>query len=326
MLTCRWCGENYEDSFSIDHNENGFWCDVCEGFTFYHPADQNKHRLLLLLEQKESCPVQSCVEAPAIKLRKQLSPLRYPGGKSKLIDYLYSKLSSEKMETFVEVFAGGASLGLSLLDAGIIQRLILNDKDPCVYAFWNTVMERPQELVSRLYGGLPSHRDLASAKAILDTGGLSESELAWSFLLANRLSYSGIVKANPMGGKNGTQEALLARWNPEKLAEKILRIHSMRDRIVLYNMDACQFLTDYGYWHRNCTCFIDPPYYIQGAKLYSCFYTENDHRALAECIQTLYVEFPDADMILTYDDHPRIRELYPLARQEMVQRRYSLRN
>lgn len=326
MVTCRWCAETYEDTDSLDHNDTGFWCDICDGFTFYDPSAQGNHRLLLLLEQNSSKSCQLLVALKRKKLRKRLSPLRYPGGKSKLIDYLYTKLTAENLEIFVEVFAGGASLGLSLLDAGIIQRLILNDKDPGVYALWRTIIESPEDLLSRLHSVTPTHQDLAEAKAALTSGTASTQDLAWSFLLANRLSYSGIVKANPLGGKNGNEEALLSRWNPERLEANILHIHSMKDKIALYNMDACDFLMESGYWHRNCTCFIDPPYYLQGPKLYNCFFTEADHRELAECIQSLYREYPEADMILTYDDHPYIRELYPLAEQEVVPRHYSLRN
>lgn len=79
--------------------------------------------------------------------------------------------------------------------------------------------------------------------------------LAWSFLLANRLSFSGIVKANPPGGKSGSQEALTARWNPKALVERLSRIHSMRDRIEIYNMDACEFLETQGYWYNKATIY-----------------------------------------------------------------------
>ena len=324
IVKCQWCGETFWETDLSDRNEQGFWCDVCEGFTFFDAQEQGSHRLLLLLEQKSNASEGALSVAPAVKLRKQLSPLRYPGGKSKLIDYLYSKLSAEKLDTFVEIFAGGASLGLSLLDAGIIRHLVLNDKDPGVYALWKVILECPRELLDRLHGPVPSHGELAKAKAILATGDAAEGLVAWSFLLSNRLSYSGIISANPLGGKNGTQEALLARWNPKKLEERILQIHEMKERITVYNQDACQFLTETGYWHRNSTCFIDPPYYVKGPKLYPCFYTEKDHKELAWCLQALYKETPEADLIITYDDHPFIRALYPLAHHEVVSRRYSV--
>ena len=51
--------------------------------------EQKAHRILLLLEQGGGC------REPGTKastgLRKRLSPLRYPGGKSKLIDFIYAR-------------------------------------------------------------------------------------------------------------------------------------------------------------------------------------------------------------------------------------------
>lgn len=323
-LTCHWCGITAPASdFDILPSPAGFWCPECEGFTYMDEAEREKHRFLLLLEDKGNADAQRL--SPAIpKLKKRLSPLRYPGGKSKLIDYLYSRLSQEQLDTFVEVFAGGASLGLALLDAGSIKRLILNDKDPGVYALWKTILECPQELTERLQSAIPTHRDLSDAKDLLALNEASTLELAWAFLLANRLSFSGIVKGNPLGGKNGSQDALTARWNPEALAERITRIYSMRDRIELHNMDACEFLEAEGYWYNKATIFVDPPYWEKGKALYTHYYEEKDHMELAEMLQNMYMSFPEPDIIVTYDNHPRIREMYPLAKQEVIQRRYSI--
>lgn len=134
--TCRWCGftSTNIDDFELDFKNNqGFWCGDCDGFTFFDEAKNKEHRMLLLLEQKASSPIECSV--PKTSLKKHLSPLRYPGGKSRLIDFLSTKFSASKMDTFVEVFAGGASVGLSLLDAGLIKKLVLNDCDIGVNAF-----------------------------------------------------------------------------------------------------------------------------------------------------------------------------------------------
>lgn len=323
-LTCHWCGlTGPATDFDVYPSPAGFWCPECEGFTYMDEAERTKHRFLLLLEDKGTADAQTPI-ACTRKLKKRLSPLRCPGGKSKLIDYLYSRLVQEQLDTFVEVFAGGASLGLSLLDAGIINRLILNDKDPGVYALWETILECPQELTERLQSIVPTHRDLSNAKLLLAHSEAPTPELAWAFLLANRLSFSGIVKGNPMGGKNGSQDALTVRWNPKALSKRIHRIYSMRDRIEIHNMDACEFLEAEAYWYEHATIFVDPPYWEKGKALYTHYYEEKDHAELAELLQNMYKSFPEPDIIVTYDNHPRIRELYPLARQEIIQRRYSI--
>ena len=279
-------------------------------------------RFLLLLEDK-STSREPRVYAKT-SLRKRLSPLRYSGGKSKLIDYLYSLLFKEQLDTFTEVFAGGASLGLSLLDAGIIQHLILNDKDPAVYAFWKTVLEEPQTLVRHLQDFPPTHKELADAKARLAEDDTPSAELGLAFLLANRLSYSGIIKANAQGGKEGTQKDLLARWNPNALQKRIMHIHSLRDNIALHNKDAVSLIEESVYWNSHSTLFVDPPYFSQGKRLYTHFFRKEDHENLAFLLSSLYMDFPESDIIVTYDNHPYIRELYPFAQTEYLSRKYSI--
>ena len=125
------------------------------------------------------------------------------------IDFLSGQFRKMQMYAFVEVFAGGASVGLSLLQAGIIQRLVLNDTDPGVYAFWKALKEEPKELLTRLAGKDPTLDDFRHAQEVLDhPEGRSLDELAWSELICNRLGYSGITKAGPIGGWNGTPAAV----------------------------------------------------------------------------------------------------------------------
>jgi len=60
-----------------------------------------------------------------------LTPLRYPGGKSKYVPLFKDILGLNEMEgcTFVEPFAGGAGAAISLLLKGYVESLILNDLD-----------------------------------------------------------------------------------------------------------------------------------------------------------------------------------------------------
>lgn len=69
---------------------------------------------------------------------KSVSPLRYPGGKSKLASFLSHTLSLNNMQNviFCEPFAGGAGLSLKLLLEGKVQNVILNDVDQGIYSFF----------------------------------------------------------------------------------------------------------------------------------------------------------------------------------------------
>lgn len=324
-MVCEWCGETYHEEDAVDRTADGFWCDCCDGFTFFSQEERKKHRFLLLLENgsKEEEKVASGCKGP--RFRKQLSPLRYPGGKSRMIDYLYGRFAAEKLDTFVELFAGGASLGLALLDAGVIRHLVLNDADIGVYSLWHTILHSPEFLIEKLKSLTPTHADLSAAKAFLGSACEPSEEAGWAFLLANRLSFSGIVMGNPMGGKKGTQEELLARWNPGKLIQRIRHIHSMGDQIEVYNKDACAFLEENWCWNtEKGTVFVDPPYWEKGPALYPLAFQKEDHERLAELLERLYVEFPAADFVVTYDNCQEIRQLYPLAEQEVVLRYYSI--
>ena len=62
------------------------------------------------------------------------SPLRYPGGKSRLASFIklaIQNLNSEKI-TYIEPFAGGAGIALSLLLDGVVEKVVINDYDKAI--------------------------------------------------------------------------------------------------------------------------------------------------------------------------------------------------
>jgi len=79
-----------------------------------------------------------------------LSPLRYPGGKAKLKPFFAELIKLNKLEgcTYVEPYAGGAGLALSLLNDGLAARVTLNDADPIIFAFWQAVLNDTDALCS----------------------------------------------------------------------------------------------------------------------------------------------------------------------------------
>ncbi|MCV9951771.1 hypothetical protein [Paenibacillus polymyxa] len=75
-------------------------------------------------------------------------------------------------------------------------------------------------------------------------------EAAWSLLLVNRLAFSGIYRANPLGGMRGDPKILLSRWNPDDLCKRINTIHSMSARFTVQNRDALEFIEDQ-FWYKG---------------------------------------------------------------------------
>lgn len=287
--------------------------------------DRNSSAPFLFLESRTPAPSPS--PAPKTSLRKQLSPLRYPGGKSRVIDQIAIHLSRDRLERFVEVFAGGASLGLSLLDAGWVKILELNEYDPLVFNFWNTVLSKPEALYDRLQGPLPTLGGYFLAKervAGFEAGPICNPDAAYDFLVLNRTSFSGIILANPIGGKNGSDEQMLVRWNPQTLIRRISRIGEMSGSINLTKEDAVSYLSlRTSKDNKNSTFFIDPPYTRVGKKLYPESF-EGRHEELAGMVWGFTELNSETDVVITYDDCPLVRSLYPRAEVRTLSTRWSI--
>lgn len=324
-VMCEFCSETYDTNDMFDCNDTGFWCEMCDCYTYYDHMRSNKDRFILIMEDaKEPLPVLKT--STEKKLSAHLSPLRYPGGKSKLIQYLYSHLQESKRKTLYSPFAGGGSFELSLLQAEVVENLHLNDLDYGIYSLWWSMLHMPSELIYRIQNIQPTRSMYFKAQHNIQQGfkGMNMIEAAWDTLIVNRLAYSGIAKAHPLGGKNGDANQLLARWNPNTLIKRIINIARLADRITLYCEDAYGF-TEEAYWDCEGVVFIDPPYVVKGHALYNHFYTERDHTKLAFLLNQLYKGMPGADIIVTYDFDKLIIDNYEFQTEtHVIGRKYSI--
>ncbi|MFD5853765.1 DNA adenine methylase [Cytobacillus pseudoceanisediminis] len=324
MFSCQFCGQNgpsHSETFQFDEIKKGFWCEICDGYTYLNNQSE-VHRFTLLLENKNEEKMH--YSRPDKKFNKRLSPYRYPGGKSKIIDYLYSHLQKEKSKKLFSPFTGGGSFELAMLEAGVVDQLFINDLDTGVYALWWCIKHVPYELIYRLNTIIPEHKDYFDAQELIknDYIGVDLVEAAWSSLLVNRLAYSGVVKANPLGGRNGTKKNLLSRWNPDCLIKRINKIHLLSEKIEVSQENAVEFIEE-AYWQDDATIFIDPPYVEKGKDLYHCYYTEKDHRELSFLLDSLHFGFSGADILVTYDYNKWLDSLYAFPNRLIVARNYS---
>lgn len=320
-LCCRVCGAKFtsRDDIEEDAYGTGFWCPECDGYTPY--ADSNRSSdidLSVCLETKAVKGHESESRKPKSLLQEHISPLRYPGGKGKMLKQL-EPLFPDKVSTMVEPFAGGASASLAMLFADRADRIILNDLDPGVYAFWNAVLEFTNELLEAVKGINGTREEFLKAKEILSNpADHSSMELAAAFLVANQLAFSGITKAGIAGDYQ-------RRWNFKKVADRIQKIAVYKDRITVMNKDALQVIEEY-YWDEKNFLFVDPPYVLQGKRLYREWYEADDHMKLADLIRDLTLSYPGcAKIIVTYDACDETEELYsfPFTRKIYMERDYS---
>ncbi|MFY0521098.1 DNA adenine methylase [Lysinibacillus sp. UGB7] len=327
---CNECKKNYSyecrNCFHDDHddiNDQGWWCCDCDTFNFWDESEYEKHQFIIVLEDKSK--MDQKVSVPT-KFKKQLSPLRYPGAKSKLISYLSTLLNYTKCKTIISPFVGGGSFELALLESGITQKLILNDLDYGIYSLWWCMLNSPDALIDRIYSFSPTHKAFFEARRLIknDYLNLNMIDAAWITLMVNRLAFSGIAKANPLGGKNGSKDNLISRWNPLTLEKRINKIHSMAENIEIHCEQATTFIENW-FWDDNATLFIDPPYFSKGKFLYNQYFKEEQHISLALLLRALHYGYPSADIIVTYDYNKFIDNIYYATdKREIIGRKYSI--
>ena len=318
MYRCEFCGyasellDDFEEDFLF---HKGFWCPCCDGFTYFDKKnDHQNYRLIFEVKDKTTARNQK------VAFPTQVSPLRWPGGKSKFIGPILDRCNPENMVCFVEPFAGGASVGLSLLLAGKIKEFYLNDLDFGIYALFQCIKDFPWMLIDKISMFEPCKKAFLQAQATLKNGydNLDIIDAAWNLLIVNRLAFSGIPKANCMSN-------LSSRWNKNTLIKRILQIHGHSEHLHVSCTDACELIEEM-YWRPNTTIFIDPPYKGKGKDLYMKYYENNDHNNLAFLLDELYKGMPGADMLLTYDNSDYIRQLYQYPEMEEIGRIYSIAN
>lgn len=251
----------------------------------------------------------------AIPRREPLSPLRYPGGKALLSAYVSGVLEENYLSgcTLYEPFAGGASVSLELLRLGFIAETVLIERDPLVYAFWQCVFQHTDALCAAIDAcpvTLDTWKALQPARAVDDPSQTEYSilQLGVAGLFFNRTNFSGIIGAGPIGGESQTSQYKIdCRFNKEKIIRQIRTVSEFTPRVQVHFGDAIEFLTANAQELSTGFCFVyvDPPYYAQGRKLYRHSYRDEDHAALAAFLRNQGYPW-----LLSYDDHPRIRELY----------------
>ena len=251
------------------------------------------------------------------------SPLRYPGGKTKLYQFVRNIIQANNLlhETYIEPFAGGAGLAIKLLQSGDVRRIVINDYDPAIYAFWSSVLHRAGDFCEFIMNVPLTIDEWDFQKEIYENSDrYNEFELAKAVLFLNRSNISGVITGGVIGGREQTGSFRMdARFNREAICKKILDIASLSGHIDLYQLDAMEFLGHdiLGHYYKTFINF-DPPYVEKGGQLYKNSFTQEDHRRLRDCIANCRRKW-----IVTYDSCDYVAELYHRYRKSILNIYYS---
>lgn len=252
------------------------------------------------------------------------SPLRYPGGKGKVADYFKQIFKDNLLYDglYVEPYAGGASVALSLLFNEYASRVIINDIDKSIFAFWDSVLNRTDELC-KLIKDTPVNTKIWDEQKYIqkEKSRYGLLKVGFSTFYLNRTNRSGILNAGIIGGRQQTGEWKIdARYNKTDLIKRIERIALYKDKITLYNSDAVQLIRKLKKELPTKTLlYFDPPYFVKGKDLYLNYYNNNDHQEIATEIGLLTKH----KWIVTYDNVQPIKKLYKPYRQVKYTLNYS---
>ncbi len=238
----------------------------------------------------------------------QRSPFRYPGGKTWLVPRVRDWLESLpwKPPKFIEPFAGGAIVGLTVAFEQRADLVILVERDEQVAAVWNTIINKEGGAKWLADQIVSFQLTPESAETVLSTRSRIIKEKAFQTIVQNRISHGGILAPGAgllKHGENG--KGILSRWYPETLKKRILDIAAIKERLRFVKGDGFESIRKYARYP-NAVFFIDPPYTAStkkaGTRLYK--YHQVDHEELFRLATKI-----KGDFLMTYDDAEEVRAL-----------------
>lgn len=230
---------------------------------------------------------------------EHLSPFRYPGGKTWLVPRFmnYFTKREDRCSNFVEAFAGGAIIGLTIASRNLTDKLTINELDPEISAVWETIFSNDyKKLIQDI---LEFDLTQENVKTYIDKENKNTTEIAFQTILKNRTYHGGILAAGSGLLKNGEKgKGIKSRWYPQTLAKRILHLHTLKDKVEVLNEDALSYLEKFD--DKKGFVFIDPPYTAlgkrAGKRLYN-FHELNHDKLFDICAEK------DFDFMMTYDEN-----------------------
>jgi len=231
--------------------------------------------------------------------------------------------SENNCRTYIEPFAGGAGVALSLLLENKVDSIVINDYDKAIYSFWRAIKEDTRKLIQLIETTPVSIEEWKNQRSIYANNNRKYSvELAFATFYLNRTNRSGVLNGGPIGGLNQTGNYLIdARYNKPELIRRIEVIAERKKDIHVYGQEIRAFITriipkyqDSGF------VYFDPPYFKKGKALYKNFFNPQDHAAIAHSI----TRDVNCDWIVTYDDVPQVEALYQKYPMLKINLRYSI--
>lgn len=246
-----------------------------------------------------------------------LSPLRYPGGKSKAINKILPYII-HSYEEYREPMVGGGSLFLKLKHDYPEKKYVINDLNYDLYSFWNQLKCNHNELIDEIINIKLNYKDGKILYRHLKNNDDFDSEFlkAIRFYVLNRITYSGTVDSGGYSKKAFKRRFTMSRIND------LYSIVNMLNNVTI----TC---TDYSYWlnkkGKKVLIYLDPPYINSiNSRLYG------KHGELQKNFNHLdfvkNVKKCEHNCLITLNDNEDIRRMFSYANFYPIKLQYGMTN
>tara|TARA_E500000318_G_scaffold13317_2_gene12455 strand:+ start:4771 stop:5679 length:909 start_codon:yes stop_codon:yes gene_type:complete len=259
--------------------------------------------------------------------RKYPTVLRYPGGKSRIVYYLFRKeMLPTNIKEYREGFLGGGSCALSFSVMYPNVPVWVNDLYYNLYCFWKELQNNSDSLTNRILelkdkacddgDNLENnHRQLyADMRELIDHSS-EPHDIATAFYILNRSSFGGFTEQNKNSFiRDSYKNTIFSQSKIKKLPEISKIIQPWR----ITNTDYRELMNTPG---EDVFVFLDPPYLIKdmlygkNSEMHSGFSHED---FVESCKSTTH------QWMITYNEHEWLRDQFSDFYCENFEFRYSL--
>ena len=235
---------------------------------------------------------------------QQLSPFRYPGGKTWLVPQIYKWIGSLQFipKLFIEPFAGGGIVSLTIANENLAEHIIMVEIDEEIASVWKTIFYGDVDwLIHKI---ISFNMSIDNVNVVLSVDYSTDEEKAFKTIIKNRTFHGGILAKGSGLIKYGEKgKGINSRWYPQTLAKRLTHIKTLRKKITFIQGNGLEIIKSN--LSNNNVFFIDPPYTAGGKRagnrLYN--YHELDHELLFSLSNQ--IEY----FLMTYDVSEEIADL-----------------
>ncbi|MEE0915817.1 MAG: DNA adenine methylase [Alistipes sp.] len=245
------------------------------------------------------------------------SPLRYPGGKNRAVDFISQYIPSDFNE-FREPFVGGGSVFIHTKQQYPDKQFWINDLYGLLHTFWREMQHNAEAVISQVEAWRGSFEDGKELYCFLNNNIeiFDPIRKAAAFFTYNRITFSGTTLSG--GFSNSAFEKRFTDSSISRLRALVPLLSNMQ----ITNFDYADVVNAPG---DNVFIFLDPPYYTASK---SALYGTNgnmhkgfDHERFAQTMRNCRHRW-----LITYDDCPYIRSLFDFAYITPWVQSYGMKN